>query len=77
MASQPPTILLAAGISCGSCEHGSVHVEFHDKDGVVFAAASMGEAQAARFLLLFTASCEAILDGQSPEAVAAAPVGLH
>lgn len=71
------TIRLAAGISCGHCEHGSVYVEFHDSDGVVFAAASMDEAQAAGFLKMLTASCEAILDGASPQVAGATPVGLH
>lgn len=75
MTTHPPP-RMANGISCGYCAHGTVHIEFHDEAGNVFAAASMGESQAASFLLMFTASCEAIVDGAERVTVRRA-VGLH
>lgn len=62
---ETPRPIMAAGISCGYCEHGSVHIEFHDAAGEVFSVASMGEDQAAAFLGMFTACCEAISDGEN------------
>lgn len=72
--SEVPPPKMANGISCGYCEHGSVHIEFHDEAGKVFAVASMGEGQAAKFLTMFTDCCEAIVDGDAAQAVAPAVV---
>jgi hypothetical protein len=35
------TTMQATGLSVTVCEHGAVHINFHGKDGRIFAVASM------------------------------------
>lgn len=53
---------MAASISFAHCEHGSIYLRLHDKDGVIFAAGSMDAVTAVDAMTDLGDEIEAVVD---------------